>query len=122
MMALLAAQSPSQAQAAAAYARFVGGPTTSRVPEPARSGPKDPVAWKQAQDFEQMFLEQTLGQLTSTLSGPGPLGDEGTGGEIWRGMLTQHYAKSITKSGGFGIANSVYNELMRLQEKSHGRG
>ena len=62
MMALLAAQSPSQAQAAASYARFVGGPTTSRVPEPARSGPKDPVAWKQAQDFEQMFLEQTLGQ------------------------------------------------------------
>ena len=27
-----------------------------------------------------------------------------------------------TKAGGFGIAPAVYNELMRLQEKSHGRG
>jgi flagellar protein FlgJ len=117
------AQSQAQSQAAAAaYARFVGGATVSRVPEPARTGPRDPMAWKQAQDFEQMFLEQTLGQLTSNLSGPGPLGDEGTGAEIWRGMLTQQYAKSITQRGGFGIADSVYGELMRLQEKSHGRG
>jgi Rod binding domain-containing protein len=97
-------------------------PTTSRVPEPAQTGPRDAKAWKQAQDFEQMFVEQMLGHLTSGLSGPGPLGDEGDGADVWRGMLTQEYAKTVTKAGGFGIAPSVYNELMRLQEKSHARG
>jgi peptidoglycan hydrolase FlgJ len=97
-------------------------PTMSRVPEPAQAGPRDAKAWKQAQDFEQVFVEQMLGHLTSGLSGPGPLGDEGPGSDVWRGMLTQEYAKNATKAGGFGIAPAVYNELMRLQEKSHGPG
>ena len=84
--------------------------------------PKDAKAWKTAQDFEQMFMEQTLGQLTSGLTGEGPLGDEGAGADVWRGMLTQQYAKSVTQAGGLGIANSVYSELMRIQEKSHVAG
>lgn len=98
------------------------GPTLSKVPDLSANGPRDPKAWKQAQDFEQMFMEQTLGQLTQNLSGPGPLGDEGTGSDVWRGMLTQQYAKSITQAGGLGIATTVYNELMRLQEKPHASG
>lgn len=98
------------------------GATLSKVPEsPALKGPKDPKAWKTATEFEQMFMEQTLGQLTSSLNGPGPLGDEGTGADVWRSMLTQQYARNVTQAGGVGIANSVYSELMRLQEKSaHG--
>lgn len=99
------------------------GATLSKVPSPVVTpATRDPKAWKQAQDFEQVFMEQTLGQLTQNLSGPGPLGDEGTGSDVWRGMLTQQYAKSITQAGGLGIATSVYNELMRLQEKPHASG
>ena len=98
------------------------GASISRVPEPASlKGPKDQKAWKTATDFEQMFMEQTLGQLTSNLSGPGPLGDEGTGTDVWRSMLTQQYAHTITQAGGLGIAHSVYSELMRLQE-NHAHG
>jgi peptidoglycan hydrolase FlgJ len=98
------------------------GSTQSKVPQPAATGPRDAKAWKQAQDFEQMFMEQTLGQLTQNLTGEGPLGDEGTGSDVWRSMLTQQYAKTITQAGGLGIAPSVYHELMRLQEKPHASG
>lgn len=112
----------SEAVAPRSQPAFYTGATTSRIPLSAASGAKDPKAWKTAQDFEQMFMEQTLGQLTSGLTGEGPLGDEGTGADIWRGMLTQQYAKSVTSAGGVGIASSVYNELMRIQEKSHAKG
>jgi Rod binding domain-containing protein len=110
------------AQPSRPLASFYTGPTVSRVPAPVQHGPKDQKAWKTAQDFEQMFMEQTLGQLTSGLTGEGPLGDEGAGADVWRGMLTQQYAKSITNAGGLGIASSVYSELMRIQEKSHVAG
>jgi flagellar protein FlgJ len=112
----LALASPAS-NSAAAFVAYAG--SRSQVPVPRETGPKDPKAWKQAVDFEQMFLEQTLGQLTSGLSGPGPLGDEGTGADVWRSMLTQQYAKSITQAGGVGIAPTIYSELMRLQEASH---
>ena len=97
-------------------------PSTSRVPDAAQSGPPDGKAWKQAQDLEQMFVEPMLGPLNSGLSGAGPLGDEGDGADVWRGMLTQEYAKNVTKAGGFGIAPAGYDELMRLKEKSDGNG
>ena len=72
--------------------------------------------------FKTSCMILVISQLTSGLTGEGPLGDEGTGADIWRGMLTQQYAKSVTQAGGVGIASSVYTELMRLQEKSHVAG
>jgi peptidoglycan hydrolase FlgJ len=104
-------------QASAYQAGMMAGARAKAVAsDPAL--PKDAKAWKTAQDFEQMFMEQTLGQLTSGLTGEGPLGDEGSGADIWRGMLTQQYAGTITKAGGVGVADSVYRELMRIQETS----
>ena len=114
--------SPASSVPARPLPSLYTGTTISRVPTPVQDGSRDEKAWKTAQDFEQMFMEQTLGQLTSGLTGEGPLGDEGAGADIWRGMLTQQYAKSITRAGGVGIADSVYGELMRIQEKSHVAG
>lgn len=76
--------------------------------------------WKQSQEFETVFVETMLQQLTSTLSGEGPLGGEGVGGDIYRGMLTQQYARSVTASGGVGVAQDVFRELVRLQEGRRG--
>jgi flagellar protein FlgJ len=64
-----------------------------------------------------MFLEQTLGHVFTTVGGEGPLGDAGTGGEVYRSMLVKEYAGTIAKSGGVGIADQVYREILRLQEK-----
>ncbi|MCP8937321.1 rod-binding protein [Alsobacter sp. SYSU M60028] len=72
--------------------------------------------WKQAQDFETVFFENMLEHLTSGLGDDGPLGEGGIGGDVYRGMLSQQYAKSVTAAGGVGIAQNVYRELVRLQE------
>ena len=79
--------------------------------------PKD-KALKTAQDFETMFLEQTLDRVFAS-SGEGPLGDNGTGGGVYRSMLAKEYAGSIAKSGGVGIADQVYREILKMQESEH---
>ncbi len=78
-------------------------------------------ARKTAQDFESMFLEQTLDRVFSSSGTEGPLGDNGTGGAVYRSMLVKEYAGNIAKSGGVGIANQVYREILKLQENAHAR-
>jgi Rod binding domain-containing protein len=87
---------------------------------PINSSTKNPShidkrAWKTAQDFESVYLSTMIGQMMSNLSGDGPLAAEGTGGDAWRGMLTEEMAKTISLSGGVGITQSIYSELIRLQ-------
>ena len=94
-------------------------------PDPSIASALDPAAKKKAhktaQDFESMFLEQTLDRVFAS-SGEGPLGDNGTGGAVYRSMLVKEYAGSIVKAGGVGIANQIYNEMLKLQEASHAKG
>ena len=76
-------------------------------------------ARKTAQDFESMFLEQTFERMFAATGTDGPLGDNGSGGSVYRSMLVKEYADSLAKSGGLGIGASVYREMLRLQEGSH---
>ncbi|SFG76263.1 rod-binding protein [Methylobacterium gossipiicola] len=76
-------------------------------------------ARKASTEFETMFLEQTLDRLTQSEGTDGPLGDNGTGGGIYRSMLAKEYAGQIVKSGGVGISDQVYREMMKMQEGSH---
>jgi len=69
-----------------------------------------------AQDFEAQFLSSMFSDMVSQLQGDGPLGDEGIGADAFRGLLTDELGKSVAKSGGIGIAPSIYSELLKLQE------
>ncbi|MCJ2071504.1 rod-binding protein [Methylobacterium sp. J-030] len=75
-------------------------------------------AWKTATEFESMFLESSLDRLTQSEGTDGPLGENGTGGGIYRSMLTKEYAGQIVKSGGVGIADSIFREIMKMQGAS----
>ncbi|KQP50544.1 rod-binding protein [Methylobacterium sp. Leaf108] len=77
-------------------------------------------ARKTATEFETMFLENTLDKLTASEGTDGPLGENGTGGGVYRSMLTKEYAGQIVKSGGVGIGDQVFREMMRMQEASRG--
>lgn len=67
-----------------------------------------------ARDFEAMFLNSMLSQMTSGLKGEGPFGDTvGTG--VWRSMLTEQYSQTIAKGGGVGIASDVFRTLILQQ-------
>ena len=80
---------------------------------------KQTKARKTATDFETMFLENSLDKLTASEGTDGPLGENGTGGGVYRSMLTKEYASQIVKSGGIGIGDQVYREMMRMQEATH---
>jgi flagellar protein FlgJ len=67
-----------------------------------------------AQNFEAMFLNSMFQQMQTGIDGDGPFGGSGAL-KVWRSFLTDQYAKTFAKAGGIGIADHVYQELLRLQ-------
>jgi flagellar protein FlgJ len=67
-----------------------------------------------SQDFEAMFLTSMFGQMMNNV-GEGPFSG-GQAAKTWRSLLTDQYAKNVAKSGGVGIADAVYRQLIAQQE------
>ena len=67
-----------------------------------------------AQDFEAVFLNSMFSQMFANVDN-GPFSG-GHAAKTWRSFLTDEYAKNFAKAGGVGIADSVYRELIALQE------
>lgn len=68
-----------------------------------------------AQDFETVFLTNMFENMFDGLEDDGPFGS-GAGNGPWRSMLTEQYAKSISQSGGVGVARQIERQLVSLQE------
>lgn len=83
--------------------------------------PAKAKAKKQADDFEAMFLEQMTQHMFTNMGTEGPLGDNGTGGDVWRSQLTQQYAKQIQKAGGIGVSDQILREMLNLQAQASAR-
>jgi len=74
-------------------------------------------AFKTAQEFESVFLGQMVAQMHVGLTAEGPF----TGGfaeETYRSLLYQEVGRQMAASGGVGIANAVYQEIVKLQGES----
>jgi Rod binding domain-containing protein len=87
------------------------------VPALAGSGISPAAAAKaraSAQDFEAVFLNSMFSQMFTHVN-EGPF-NGGQAASTWRSFLTDEYAKNFAKAGGIGIADSVYKELISLQE------
>jgi Rod binding domain-containing protein len=69
-----------------------------------------------AHEFETVFLENMLAHITESAGEEGPLGDNGTGGNYYKSMLVNEYAKTMSQSGGVGLSNNILRELVKLQE------
>jgi len=67
-----------------------------------------------ALEFESVFLAEMLAPMFEGLSTDG-LGGGGMGEEIFRPMLVERYAEAIARAGGVGVADSVMQELVRMQ-------
>ena len=98
---LFAAQNASAPESALARQA-----ATARTPEEAE---------RIAGEFEAVFIAQMLAPMMSEISTDGPFGG-GNGEKMFRSMLTDHYAKEISKSGAFGIADRIKADLLRNQE------
>ena len=90
--------------------KVVGGLTSALDPAKAK-------AKKQADDFEAMFLEQMTQHMFADAGAEGPLGQNGTGGDVWRTQLTNQYAKQIQKAGGIGVSDQILREMLKVQSQ-----
>jgi Rod binding domain-containing protein len=112
---------PLAALAATAGAKIATGIAGQIAGGRGATSPNEAKARKTAEDFETMFLEQSLERLFTSEGTDGPLGDNGAGGGIYRSMLVKEYAGNLARSGGVGIADQVYREILKLQESNHVR-
>ena len=81
----------------------------------AGSAMTNPKARAAAEDFEAVFLNSMFSQMMTKVDGEGPFGGgQATG--VWRSFLTNEYSKAFAKTGGIGLAKSVYDALMAQQE------
>ena len=65
---------------------------------------------KACEDFEAIFIKQMLSSMKKTVNRSGLMGG-GFAEEIYEDMLYDEYAKKMTKTAGFGIAKTLYNQL-----------
>ena len=72
-------------------------------------------ARKVAEEFEGVFLNQMLSAMFEGVGESDAFGGS-YAEDTYRGLLTETYADTITKSGGIGIADSIMRELISLQE------
>jgi len=72
-------------------------------------------ARKVAQDFEAFFLGQMMQPMFANVEAAEPFSG-GNAEEMWRTLQVDEYGKAIAKSGGIGIADAVFREILRMQE------
>jgi peptidoglycan hydrolase FlgJ len=72
-------------------------------------------ARRAAEEFEALFISEMLAPVFESLDTGGLFGG-GQGEKIYRSMMVQEYGKAIAKAGGIGIADTVQNEILRMQE------
>lgn len=90
-----------------------------RPNSPQNAGPDKMKA--AAQDFESIFIFQILDAMYAGLPTDGLFGG-GPGEKIFRSMMNEEIAKSISARGGFGIGEAVHRELLHIQEMQNGNG
>ncbi len=77
---------------------------------------KNTAARDAAEEFEAIFLATMFESMFAGIKTDGPFGG-GHGEQVYRSMLHQEYAKSIAKNGGVGIADNLFNEMIKVQEQ-----
>jgi len=70
-----------------------------------------------ADSFEAHFLSTFVESMFSGIKSDGPFGG-GQGETVFRSMLNQEYGAAMSRSGGVGISDAVFNEILKIQEAS----
>jgi len=86
-------------------------PQTTNDPTKARAA---------AEKFEAFFIGQYFEHMFSGIRTDGMFGG-GQGENVYRSMLMQEYGKAVAKSGGIGIADTVYQSILQIQEQEQSR-
>lgn len=86
------------------------------APHKVASGAKNATkAHETAVEFEATFLSNMLESMFDGINTSAPFGG-GHAEQQFRSVLLGEYAKDIAKSGGIGVADAVYREILAVQE------
>jgi Rod binding domain-containing protein len=81
------------------------------------STPMDPAKlWKTARDFEAMALGEFLKPMFETVDSKKNLFGGGDAEKTWKPMMVDEIGKQIAASGGLGLAGSIHDAMLRMQE------
>jgi peptidoglycan hydrolase FlgJ len=68
--------------------------------------------YKACQDFEALFVKQMLDAMRKTVDKSNDmLGGTGMGQDVFEGMLYDEYAKKMSQTAGFGLAEMIYRQV-----------
>ena len=89
--------------------------TSLRQVVDAPKTPEQKAARKAADEFEAVFLADILKNMSVGLDPNGPFGG-GHSEEMFKDMLNEQIANSISRNGGIGLSDAVYREILKSQE------
>jgi peptidoglycan hydrolase FlgJ len=69
-----------------------------------------------AEQFEAFILGQFLQPMFSEASDSASPFGGGPGEDAWRSLQVDEYGNAIARSGGIGIADAIYQQILMLQE------
>ena len=75
---------------------------------------EDAELMEAAKDFESYFLQMMLKEMRKTVPRDG-LFPKSRAEEIFEGMLDEEFAKGAASAGGIGIAQMIYDQMIRTQ-------
>ncbi|GAB6090339.1 rod-binding protein [Spirochaeta dissipatitropha] len=99
------------------FTRFLSQPKVPSGAENA-SGMESDKLREVTREFEALFVKQMLDSMYSTLSPEDGLFYGGQSENIFRDMLNMEYAREMSFSGTFGLADSMYDQLSRNQQSA----
>ena len=91
-------------------------PIARVIPLPDTSVPRDPKVWEAAKKFEAMTIGQMLAPMFDTDDVAHSLLGGGDAEAAWRPMMIDAIGKQMEGRGGFGLAQPVYDAMLRAQE------
>ena len=68
-----------------------------------------------AEEMEGLFISQMINHMFKGIKTDGLTGG-GNGEAMFRDLLVQEYGKTISKSSGIGLADSIERQLLERQE------
>jgi peptidoglycan hydrolase FlgJ len=92
-------------------------PVASPISEGAALGGRSPEAQarRAAQEIESFVESQFVSSMFAGLE-TDPVFGGGPSEAIYRSLMAEEFGRAAARSGGFGIADSVYREMLQAQE------
>lgn len=99
---------------AAAVANLAQG-QVQQIKNPADGVQSREAAKKASQEFESVFISQMMEMMFEGIKTDGPFGGGHAEG-LFRSLMIKEYGQQVARSGGIGLADSVYQEILKMQE------